>query len=159
MSTKITEALGRTALAHVYEGNDDEYQANTFLQSMAVGSYAAPIGATLAGAILAWALPGNYSLLSILALLPILAHEIAATDWLRNRVPQPKYVPQTRYLGFVMIPCFVMIAGIAYRSTFASLSFAIGGIVGGCIAFWLLPKWTERQRNRAQQHLDAVEEE
>ena len=143
----------------MHEGSDDEYQANTYLQSMAVGAYAAPIGATVAGAILAWVLPGNYSLLSILALLPILAHEIAADDWLRNRVPQPKYVPQKRYMGFVMIPCVAMIAGIAYRSTFGSMSVTIGGIVGGCIAFWLLPKWTERQRNRAQQRLDAVEEE
>ncbi|WP_276652528.1 hypothetical protein [Corynebacterium vitaeruminis] len=97
----ITDRLADFAFRNVRDSAEDEYQEKILFQSLAVGHYTLPVTLLTVGAILAWAIPGKLSALSLLVAVPMLVDVQVTKSWLRDKAPasRPYEAPSTTRSG------------------------------------------------------------
>lgn len=117
---------------------EDEYQEQILLRAIAIAYYTIPISNYVAGAILAWSLPGMLAFFSIVMVIPLLVSELVSNNWVKGKIPRPKAQKNHKYSLAILIPAVAWIAGIAFNAFCAGeQSYATGviaGAVGGGIA-------------------------
>lgn len=140
---------------------DDEFEREMLYRSMAI-SYAWSIWLLyIALVVLAWVLPGAYSLL---AMLPFFSFVIAMSigdGWLRKRAPYPRLNGySTTEKIFMVVISLALVGGVIWNlSSLMDKSFSIGGLVGAVagigVAIFMLKYLTTHQRRRDRERLDA----
>lgn len=143
---------------------DDEFERQVLYRAIAISYAWAAYSAFAVGAVLAWVLPGFYSLWAFLPIFILLLPEAVSTAWLRARVPYPRVSFKTVSAGeviYLVVCSLILVAGIAvHLSSVFGVEFSIGlaaGIPGGALAglgvFFLLKKLRDRDRQRLDAQL------
>ena len=149
----------------------DEFEAATYHKANSVGFYTSLIGMALAGAILAWVLPGREALWSGVVLVIPLLSSAAGTQWMRNYVASPvirlRDTPRG-VMGIYFALCAIWLVGLIVTGGFGSSdSFdttgaggvIIGAIIGAVVAGIVSQQITKKRRQRDQVRLDAEAED
>lgn len=93
----MLKQYGDTLVQHVDNQATDEFEAATYHKAGTVGQYTSLLGTALAGAVLAWALPGQDSLWSAAVLIvPVVAGYVAA--------PAAQLMPRTPLIIYPLAP-------------------------------------------------------
>lgn len=153
----IFTTIGDGVLSKVTGYVGDEYQESMVHKSQTVAFSMVPPFAFLAGAILAWALPGQYSWLSFLVFLPVAGPELISSGWLKAHAPRPKGNFKG-YLGLTLVNlalALVMVSGIAFNMGDGQWSLIIGAIVGGAMALVFTPRILARRNAQDEKRLNA----
>lgn len=103
----------------VKEYVDDEYQEKIENQSNTVLVSTLPYTLYSMGAVLAWAIPGVRSLLSLLVLFPLLIGIVFGQGWSKHYAPRPKPIIQPRTLAIVVVLALIQGVGIVYNILFS----------------------------------------
>ena len=149
----------------------DEFEAATYHKANSVGFYTSLLGMALAGAILAWVLPGRQALWSVIVLLIPLISSAASSQWMRNYVATPvirlRDTPRGVLITYFAL-CAVWLAGLIVTGGFdPSGSFdsagatgaVVGAVVGAVAAGTVFQRISKRRRQRDQARLDAEAED
>lgn len=153
----ISTAIGDNVLSKVTGHVGDEYQESMVHKSQTVAFSVVPIFAFLAGAILAWAIPGQRSWLSLLVFLPVVVPELIASGWLKAHAPRPKGNFKG-YRGLAILNlalALVMVAGIAFNVEDGQWSLITGAIVGGVVALIFAPRIAAKRNAQDEARLNA----
>ncbi len=140
---------------------DDEFEREMLYRSTAI-SYTWSVWLLyIALVVLAWVLPGAYSLLMILPLLAFVVAMLIGDSWLRKRAPYPRLngYSTTEKILMVVIS-LAMVGGVIWNlSSLMDSGFSIGGIVGAAIgigaAIYILKYLSTRQHRKDRERLDA----
>lgn len=163
--------FGDSIVNYVNATATDEFEAATYHKANSVGFYASLLGMALAGAILAWVLPGREALWSgVVLVIPILS-SAAGTQWMRNYVASPvirlRDTPRGVMATYFAL-CAIWLVGLIVTGGFGgSGSFdsagagevIIGGIIGAVVAGIVSQQITKKRRQRDQARLDAEAED
>lgn len=152
----ISQAIENLIMPRAAGQLGDEYQELMFHKSSTVTATLVPLFSALAGAILAWSLPGSQSLLALVAFLPAVAPGLIGSLWLKNYVPRPALSWRDTHpalLAVYAVTTVVMLVGIAVHM--GSSSFLTGAVVGAVTAAFLVPIMAKRTRKRDEERLDA----
>lgn len=145
----------------------DEFEAATYHKANSVGFYTSLLGMALAGAILAWVLPGREALWSVVVLIIPLLSSAAGTQWMRNYVASPVIrlsdTPRGVLVTYFAL-CAIWLAGLIVTGGFGgSDSFdsgaVVGAIIGAVVAGIVSQQVTKKRRHRDQARLDAEAED
>ena len=149
----------------------DEFEAATYHRANSVGFYTSLLGMALAGAILAWVLPGREALWSGVVLVIPLLSSAAGTQWMRNYVASPVIHLRDTPRG-VMVTYFVLCAiwlvglivtgGFGGSDNFDSTGAGgviVGAIIGAVVAGLVSHQISKKRRRRDQARLDAEAED
>lgn len=140
---------------------DDEFEREMLYRSMAISYTWAIWMLYIAIVVLAWALPGVYSLFALLPLLGFLVAMLIGDSWLRKRAPYPRLNGySTLEKLFMVVISLAMVGGVIWNlSSLMDSGFSIGGIVGAVIgigvAVFILKYLTTHQRRKDRERLDA----
>ena len=152
--------IGDTILAKTEKMLGDEYETRTYHQASTIALALLPTFALIAGAMLAWVLPGTHAMWSLLIVIPLIGPNLIFTQWLKSRAtrPAPKLKDGLWGLAIVNLTlCFVMLFGIAYNVSDPSLARGLytGGIIGTVFAVIAVPAMLRKQRERDEERLNA----
>jgi uncharacterized membrane protein len=154
-------SYGDTVVRRVNGLVDDEYQERIVHQASTVGMQYATWASLLAGAVLAWVLPGNYSFLAFVAsIVPMLTSEIAAQQWMKRYAPRPRYL-NMRPVEWGMLILFLgaTLAGLLVNAFDGGASSAAGmmtgSVIGAVVGTWAARRQSVRRRILDQRRLDA----
>ena len=149
----------------------DEFEAATYHKANSVGFYTSLIGMALVGAILAWVLPGQQSLWTVVVLLIPIISSAASSQWMRNYVATPvirlRDTPRGVLITYFAL-CAVWLAGLIVTGGFdPSGSFdsagatgaIVGAVVGAVVAGVTSHQISKKRRQRDQARLDAEAED
>lgn len=149
----------------------DEFEAATYHKANSVGFYTSLIGMALVGAILAWVLPGQQSLWTVVVLLIPIISSAAGTQWMRNYVAEPvirlRDTPRGVLITYFAL-CAVWLAGLIVTGGFdpsggfdsaGAIGAIVGAIVGAVAAGTMFQRISKRRRQRDQARLDAEAED
>lgn len=149
----------------------DEFEAATYHKANSVGFYTSLLGMALAGAILAWALPGREALWSVVVLIIPMLSDVAGAHWLRNYVASPiirlRDTPRVALITYFAL-CALWLTGLIVTGGFGdSDSFdssgaggaVVGTIIGAVAAGVVSPQIAKKRRQRDQTRLDAEAED
>lgn len=155
----MLKQYGDTLVQHVDNQAADEFEAATYHKAGTVGQYTSLLGAELAGAVLAWALPGQDSLWSAAVLIVPVIGGFASSQWMRNYVAAPaaQLMPRTPLIIYLLL-CVVWVAGLVVNGGFSGesgSSAATGAIVGAIAAAVLVGPFTRWRRKQDRKRLDA----
>lgn len=102
----MLKQYGDTLVQHVDNQATDEFEAATYRKAGTVGQYTSLLGTALAGAVLAWALPGQDSLWSAAVLIVPVVAGFASSQWMRNYVAAPaaQLMPRTPLIIYPLAP-------------------------------------------------------
>lgn len=140
---------------------DDEFERETLYRSMAI-SYAWAINLTfVACAILAWVLPGLYSMWAVLPMAFLIFAMATGDRWRRQRTPSPRPTPYSK-IEYVLIALvsLLVISGV-YKNTLGivdsdiSRGFLIGGVMSVVCSIFIMKNISIKQRQRDRERLDA----
>lgn len=136
-----------------------------------MGFYTSLLGMALAGAILAWVLPGREALWSGVVLIIPLLSAVAGAQWLRNYVATPIIRLSDTPRG-VLVTYFALCAiwlaglivtdGLGNSDSFDSAGAGgaiVGAIIGAVVAGVVSQQFTKKRRRRDQARLDAEAED
>lgn len=141
---------------------DDEFERDMLYRSMAISYHWLIYGVFAIGVVLAWVLPGLYSVFSAL---PVGVIGIAAgfgDSWLRHRVPVPRLNTPTSEYAVMVVLALTWVAGVIFRS-FSVLGLAdlpgyllmLGfAVVGSGVTIYNYKKQRQRDRTRLDAELD-----
>ena len=163
--------FGDSIVDYVDSTATDEFEAATYHKANSVGFYTSLLGMALAGAILAWVLPGRQALWSVIVLLIPLISSAASSQWMRNYVATPvirlRDTPRGVLITYFAL-CAVWLAGLIVTGGFdPSGSFdsagatgaVVGAVVGAVAAGTVFQRISKRRRQRDQARLDAEAED
>lgn len=149
----------------------DEFEAATYHKANSVGFFTSLLGMALAGAILAWALPGREALWSAAVLVIPLFSSAAGTQWMRNYVASPvvrlRDTPRGVLVAYFTL-CGIWLVGLIAANGFdRSGSFdgagaggvIVGAIIGAVVAGVTSHQISKKRRQRDQARLDAEAED
>lgn len=153
----ISAAIGDNILSKVTGFAGDEYQESMVHKSHTVAFGMVPTFSLIAGAILAWAIPGECSWLSMLVLLPVALPEFISASWLKAYAPRPKGNFKSNWvLPLInLVLALVMVAGIAFNVADGGWALWTGALVGAAVAFALVPHIMARRNQRDEERLNA----
>lgn len=149
----------------------DEFEAATYHKANSVSFYTTLLGVALAGAILAWVLPGREALWSVAALIVPLLGDVAGAQWLRNYVASPIF--RLRDMPRVVLVIYfalyaIWLAGLLVTGGFdpsggfdsaGATGAIVGAIIGAVVAGVVSQRISKRRRQRDQARLDAEAED
>ena len=153
----IFTTIGDNVLSKVTGHVGDEYQESMVHKSQTVAFSMVPTFSFLAGAILAWTIPGQRSWLSFLVFLPVIVPELIGSGWLKDHAPRPKGNFKG-YLGLTLLNlalALVMVAGIAFNVGDGQWSLITGAIFGGVVALIFAPRIMARRNAQDEERLNA----
>lgn len=149
----------------------DEFEAATYHKANSVGLYTSLIGMALVGAILAWVLPGQQSLWTVVVLLIPIISSAASSQWMRNYVASPFFqlrdTPRSILITYFAL-CAVWLAGLIVTGGFdpsggfdsaGAIGAIVGAIVGAVAAGTVFQRISKKRRQRDQARLDAEAED
>lgn len=149
----------------------DEFEAATYHKANSVGFYTSLLGMALAGAILAWVLPGREALWSGVVLIIPLLSDVAGAQWLRNYVASPiirlRDTPRVVLVTYFAL-CAIWLAGLIVTGGFdpsggfdsaGAIGAIVGAIVGAVVAGLVNHQLSKKRRKRDQARLDAEAED
>ena len=156
----MINAIANYSLNEIERTTRDEFERDTLYKACAIGMTSIPFLELVVAAILAWALPGQTCMLSLLAIVPSNLGNAIGYAWMRKRVATPLVSRNWATIAVYLIPLIVMFAGIAYNAYapadgHSPASFLIGTGVGVIAALTLPPLYRRRQHRRDQARLDA----
>ena len=155
----MLKQYGDTLVQHVDNQATDEFEAATYHKAGTVGQYTSLLGTALAGAVLAWALPGQDSLWSAAVLIVPVVGGFASSQWMRNYVAAPaaQLMPRTPLVIYLLL-CVVWVAGLVVNGGFSGergSNAATGAIVGAIAAAVLVGPITRWRSKQDRKRLDA----
>jgi hypothetical protein len=156
----MTMSYGDTVVERVEETVDDEYQERIVHQTYTVIWRYSYFATLIAGAVLAWVLPGKLSAWSALVLLPLAVSSVAGDQWMKQYSPRPRALRMTAGEGVLMaVLMLAWIAGVFLRVQSSDSSMAwgvlISGVTGAVIAYPSTAWSLKRTRAADEQRLDA----
>ena len=156
----MINAIANYSLNEIERVSHDEYERETFYKACTIAAPPVQFMELVIAAILAWALPGQLSLLSFLALIPSVFGNAIGTVWLRQHVATPLVGRNWTMMAIYLIPLFVMFAGIAYHAYAPAdghnpAAYLAGTAVGAIAVLIITPFIRRRQHRRDQARLDA----
>ena len=156
----MINAIANYSLKEIDRATRDEFERDTLYKACAIGMTPIPFLELVVAAVLAWALPGQMSMLSFLALVPSIVGNSIGSAWMRQRVATPIVSRNWTAIAVYLIPLIVMFAGIAYNAYAPAdghdpVSYLIGTAVGAIAVLALTPFFRRRQHRRDQARLDA----
>lgn len=159
----LTKKFGDHYVALVEDNADDEYQASIEHKSNTVAVNAMYYGVLVSVALLAWGLPSELSLYS---LLPIVVFAFLAVKnlWMRNYAPTPRPVIDKRTILPALLLLLVALAGWAFNiatgpgadsNALGSLGGSIvGSVIGVSVALIFTPRILHRQRKNDEERFN-----
>jgi len=163
--------FGDSIVNYVDATATDEFEAATCHKANSVGFYASLLGMALAGAILAWVLPGREAIWSGVVLVIPLLSSATGVQWMRNYVASPvvrlRDTPRGVMATYFAL-CAIWLVGLIVTGGFGgSDSFdsagaggvIVGGIIGAVVAGIVNQQITKKRRQRDQARLDAEAED
>lgn len=139
---------------------DGEYEESIEHKSNTVLVNSLPFTIYLVGAILAWAIPGPRSLLSLLVLIPLMVGSMVGNGWMKHYAPRPKPVIPAPLIIGMLIPVVIMFAGISYNIADGMNAFSwsavFGAVIGGPLGLWAA-MWS--MKTQRKQDIDRFEAE
>lgn len=154
-------SYGDAVVRRVNDLVDDEYQERIVHQASTVGLQYASWASLLAGAVMAWVLPGSYSFLAfVVILVPLLTSEAAAQQWMKRYAPRPRYL-NYRPVEWGMLILFlgIALAGILVNALDGSAASAAGmltgSVLGAAVGIWAGRRHAVRRRILDERRLDA----
>ena len=156
----MINAIANYSLNEIERTTRDEFERDTCLKACAIGMTSIPFLELIVAAILAWVLPGQMSMLCLLALAPSIIGNSIGTAWMRKRVATPLVSRNWTAIAVYLIPLIAMFAGIAYNAYAPAdghnpVAYLIGTAVGAITVLILTPCIRRRQHRRDQARLDA----
>ncbi|MDV2431846.1 transcriptional regulator [Corynebacterium tuberculostearicum] len=156
----MINAIANYSLNEIERTTRDEFERDTCLKACAIGMTSIPFLELIVAAILAWVLPGQMSMLCLLALAPSIIGNSIGTAWMRKRVATPLVSRNWTAIAVYLIPLIAMFAGIAYNAYAPAdghnpVAYLIGTAVGAITVLILTPFIRRRQHRRDQARLDA----
>ena len=156
----MINAIANYSLNEIERTTRDEFERDTCLKACAIGMTSIPFLELIVAAILAWVLPGQMSMLCLLALAPSIIGNSIGTAWMRKRVATPLVSRNWTAIAVYLIPLIAMFAGIAYNACAPAdghnpVAYLIGTAVGAITVLILTPFIRRRQHRRDQARLDA----
>lgn len=156
----MINAIANYSLNEIERTTRDEFERDTCLKACAIGMTSIPFLELIVAAILAWVLPGQMSILCLLALAPSIIGNFIGTAWMRKRVATPLVSRNWTAIAVYLIPLIAMFAGIAYNAYAPAdghnpVAYLIGTAVGAITVLILTPFIRRRQHRRDQARLDA----
>ncbi|SDM10806.1 hypothetical protein SAMN04488535_1945 [Corynebacterium mycetoides] len=161
----LTQKFGDFATGAVERAATDEYESSMVHKSNTVLVGAMGGGLFLLGAVLAWAIPGIHSALSILIIVPLLLGLGAAEGWLKHYHVRQKAQPNVAFLSTLLVLAMVQIAGIGYNVGGGMNAFAWsmlgGGVIGAAVGLFAAGTAMDSRHasdlRRREEQLDAEE--
>lgn len=163
--------FGDSIVNYVDDTATDEFEEATYHKANSVGFYTSLLGMALAGAILAWVLPGREALWSGVVLVIPLLSSAAGTQWMRSYVASPvirlRDTPRG-VMGTYFALCAIWLVGLIVTGGFGSSdSFdgagaggvIVGAITGAVVAGVTSHQISKKRRQRDQARLDALAED
>lgn len=156
----MINAIANYSLNEIERTTRDEFERDTCLKACAIGMASIPFLELIIAAVLAWVLPGQMSMLCLLALAPSIIGNFIGTAWMRKRVATPLVSRNWTAIAVYLIPLIAMFAGIAYNAYAPAdghnpVAYLIGTAVGAITVLILTPFIRRRQHRRDQARLDA----
>ena len=152
----MINAIANFSLREIERASHDEYELETFYKACTIAAPLIQFLELVVAAILAWVLPGQMSMLCLLALVPTVIGNTIGTVWLRRRVATPLVSRNWTVMVLYLVPLIVMFAGIAFNAYEpAPASYLIGAIAGVITVVILTPFIRRRQHRRDQARLDG----
>lgn len=156
----IADKFAELAFDFARRSSDDEYQEDIWYKSAAVSYFTFPLSLYSLGAVLAWALPSYYTLLSVLIIFPLIFAEMVGQAWMRERAPRPRAHINSTFMKITTIPLIAMFFGIAFRLANAgdgdmAWGVIIGAGVGGAAAAYFTPRMLAAVRKKDEDRFDA----
>ena len=156
----MINAIANYSLNEIERTTRDEFERDTCLKACAIGMTSIPFLELIVAAILAWVLPGQMSMLCLLALAPSIIGNSIGTAWMRKRVATPLVSRNWTAIAVYLIPLIAMFAGIAYNAYAPAdghnpVAYLIGTAGGAITVLILTPFIRRRQHRRDQARLDA----
>lgn len=111
----LIKRFGDYHVSLVREYVDDEYQEKIENQSNTIVVNTLPYTLYGIGAVLAWAIPGSRSLLSLLVFLPLAVGIVFGNGWMKHYAPRPKPVVPKWMLAIVIPLVILQGLGIVYN--------------------------------------------
>lgn len=113
---------------------DDEYERLVLHRASSVAIRAVYFVTLELIAVLAWALPGLYSLWAFALLLPLGAGELVAQRWMSARTARPRALePTPAEIVFIVVALTIALFGYGHGAGMLNTGFIIGALVGGAI--------------------------
>lgn len=156
----ITKYFADYAFCLAKESTDDEYQEMMWYKSCALAYASLPFFLYSVGAVLAWGLPGMYTLMSALIIIPIICSESIAQTWLKDFAPRPRANVNSKFTALTMLPAVLMIAGIVYRlfsvnQDSMAQGAMVGAVAGTAVAAIVTPVVINAVRKKDENRFDS----
>ena len=156
----MINAIANYSLNEIERATRDEFERDTLYKACVIGMTSIPFLELVVAAILAWALPGQLCMLSLLAIVPSNLGNAIGSVWMRKHVAAPLVGRNWAAIAVYLIPLIVMFTGIAYNAYAPAdghnpAAYLIGTAVGAIAAVALTPFYRRRQHRRDQARLDA----
>ncbi|MEK0145555.1 transcriptional regulator [Corynebacterium yonathiae] len=156
----MINAIANYSLNEIERATRDEFERDTLYKACVIGMTSIPFLELVVAAILAWALPGQLCMLSLLAIVPSNLGNAIGSVWMRKRVAAPLVGRNWAAIAVYLIPLIVMFTGIAYNAYAPAddhnpAAYLIGTAVGAIAALALTPFYRRRQHRRDLARLDA----
>ena len=153
--------FANTVIETINQKTEDEYQAAIVHQANSISQAATTLISLWVAAIVAWILPGRYSYISLLVIVPLLLGFIIGTRWMRNHIPVPVNLRMGKLEMFSIAASGILwVAGMWYSISVAEPTNQHWGIIGGAVlgfvvALIAIPISMRNQRRRDINRLDA----
>lgn len=158
-------SYGDALVRRVNDLVDDEYQERIVHQASTVGLQYSAWASLLACTVMAWVLPGTYSLLAfVVALVPMLASDLAAQQWMKRYAPRPRHLSlRPVELGIMILFLGIALAGVLVNafdgSAWTAAGMLTGAVLGSCLGIGGARRQSVRRRILDERRLDAALED
>ena len=137
---------------------DDEYQTQVMHRANTLSTFFTVYLSYACSLILAWCLPGNYTLFSVApVMVPFFAY-MESSRWMKHRAPRPRPWKMNRVeIAIVSVFLFLWILGLSYRNPDMNFTsgLLIGACAGGVFGFVGMTLKMRRDRKNDQLRLEA----
>lgn len=155
--------LGDYLIAFTQTYVEDEYEELMEHRSNTIFMWVVSAMMLVLGAVLAWALPGYYSMWSmVVALLPMVIANWVSKSWMKAYAPRPKPAPQPAYLGLTFFCTLMMVSGIGYNIEGGWGAFSVsalsGSVMGGFLGLFgglaMQRRWRKKDIARLEAEME-----
>lgn len=120
---------------------DDEFERSILHKSSTVALAYNDWLSLGSAVVLAWILPGHYSVAGLIAIIPITLSRFIGVQWLRRSIPRPRYLAPSKREFVLLLVCFAaMTVGVFQnigwpKDPFSFLLPVSGGLLGSYYAY------------------------
>lgn len=147
------------------ESVDDEYERTLIHQASTVTLTYSMWAVYVSMVVMSFFLPGWKFLLILAPLTALLAGHAAGHQWLKQRTARPRPAPltTTEWLALITLLVLMFVGNAVGNSSYGPLTeFGptlaggfVGGLIGLCLAIWLVPRTMRRNREQDAERLEA----